>query len=80
MAIDASHQQFLRHLLKRAVVTMLIGLGVYMVSFGGSWGTLALDLLPDSIFGRWIELFVPFLPIAPLYGAALAASSPLRQN
>ena len=75
-ALDTSNQQFLPLALKRIVVGTLAGLGVFMIADGNSWAPMTLGLLANITFGGWVELFVPFLPIAPLYVAALAAGSP----
>ena len=75
-ALDTSDQQFLPLALKRIVVGTLAGLGVFMIAYGNSWAPMTLGLLANITFGGWVELFVPFVPIAPLYVAALAASSP----
>ena len=76
VALDTSNQKFLPLALERIAVATLAGLGVFMFAFGNTWTPMTLGLLADSTFGGWVELFVPFLPIAPLYLAALAASSP----
>ncbi len=78
-ALDTSNQQFLPLALKRIVVGTLAGLGVFMIAYGNSWAPMTLGLLANMTFGGWVELFVPFLPIAPIYAAALAASSPAGQ-
>ena len=38
--------------------------GLVLIVFGNAWAPTAFDLLPDSEMGLWLELFVPFLPIA----------------
>lgn len=74
--LDTSNQQFLPLALNRIVVGTLAGFGVFMIAYGNSWAPTTLGLLANVTFGGWVELFVPFLPIAPLYVAALAAGSP----
>lgn len=75
-ALGTSDQHFPSLALKRIATGTLAGLGVFMIAYGNSWAPMALGLLADTTFGGWVELFVPFLPIAPLYAAALAAGSP----
>ncbi len=55
-------------------VVVLTGIGLYLIFFGNFWTPVALGLLSETPFGGWVELIVPFLPIAPLYAAALVAS------
>jgi hypothetical protein len=51
---------------------LLILAGLLLVGFGNSWAPFVLDTLPASELGLWIELVVPFLPIAIIgMGAAL---------
>jgi hypothetical protein len=56
-----------------AVALVLIGL--YLATFGNSWAPMVLELLPASELGEWLELIVPFLPMAFIgFGAALLVS------
>lgn len=55
-------------------VVVLTGIGLYLIFFGNFWTPVALGLLSETPFGGWVELIVPFLPIAPLYAAAVVAS------
>jgi hypothetical protein len=49
---------------------VLGGLGLF--AFGSAWAPFALELLPDSPAGYWLELVVPFIPMAFVgSGAAL---------
>lgn len=45
------------------VATALILMGLYLVTFGNSWGSPVFELLSDSEFGSWLELLVLFLPM-----------------
>ena len=38
--------------------------GLFLAFFGNWWAPYALDLLADSVTGSWLELIVPFLPMA----------------
>ncbi|MCH8863555.1 MAG: hypothetical protein IID51_13775 [Proteobacteria bacterium] len=58
-----------RHL-RKLVAVLLAGLGVFLIGFGNIWAPEALGLVPDTEFGGWIELFVPFLPMLPIIAAA----------
>jgi hypothetical protein len=42
----------------------LVVSGLVLIVFGNAWAPAAFDLLPDSEMGLWLELFVPFLPMA----------------
>jgi hypothetical protein len=58
--------------LLQAASVLLILAGLLLVGFGNSWAPFVLDALPASELGLWIELVVPFLPIAIIgMGAAL---------
>lgn len=62
--------------LKPVVAGSFAALGLYLIAFGHVWAPGALDILPKSAFGGWLELFVPLLPMASLYAAALTARLP----
>ena len=52
-------------------LTMVVT-GLYLATFGNAWGPLAFELLPSSEVGSWLELIVPFLPMAFIgFGAVL---------
>jgi hypothetical protein len=44
-----------------AATLILIGFGMF--ALGHTWAPLALELLPDTPPGYWLELIVPFLPM-----------------
>ena len=61
---------------KSLVAAALVLSGLYLVVFGNSWAPTALELLPDTEPGYWLELIVPFLPVALIgFGAALFVST-----
>ena len=54
------------------IAVALVLTGLYLAVFGNSWGPLVFALLPDSELGAWVELIVPFLPMAFIgLGAAI---------
>ena len=55
--------------LTTAATLILVGLGLF--TLGHTWAPQALELLPDTSFGYWLELLVPFLPMAFVGGGAL---------
>lgn len=44
--------------------TTLILIGIGMFALGHTWAPRALEILPDSPAGYWLELIVPFAPMA----------------
>lgn len=42
---------------------LLVSGGFGLFAFGNAWAPLALELLPDTATGYWLELVVPFLPM-----------------
>ena len=76
---DKPNQNLLPLLLKLAVVGTLAGLGVAMFSFGNSWAPFVLGFLSHVSFGGWVELIVPFFPVALLLTAASVASAAPRK-
>lgn len=52
-----------------AVLLVLVGLGLF--ALGHTWAPLALEILPDTPTGYWLELIVPFLPMVFVGGGAL---------
>ncbi len=65
-------------MLNQIVVAALAGLGVFMIAFGNFWTPLPPDVFLDFTFGGWGALFVPYLPIVPIYAAAVLASPARR--
>ncbi len=57
--------------LRVTVATSLILIGFGMFALGHTWAPRALDLLPDTPAGFWLELIVPFLPMAFVGAGAL---------
>ena len=49
---------------KTLVAAALVLTGLFLVVFGNSWAPPAFELLPDTELGYWLELIVPFLPMA----------------
>jgi len=52
--------------------------GVYLIAFGSSWAPVALDVLSGSELGAWLELVIPFLPMACIGVAAFLYVSTQR--
>jgi hypothetical protein len=52
-----------RKFIRRIPGFALILAGLWFFVFGNIWAPLALELLPDSEIGLWVELIVPFLPM-----------------
>lgn len=52
-----------------SAMLVLVGLGLF--AFGHAWAPLALELLPDTELGFWLELIVPFVPMVFVGGGAL---------
>ena len=46
------------------VGAVIVSTGLYMAVFGNAWAPIVFELLPASDVGDWLELFVPFLPMA----------------
>ena len=60
---------------KPLVAVVMVLAGLYLAIFGNAWGPAVFDLLPDSEIGAWLELVVPFAPMAFIgFGAALFVS------
>ena len=57
--------------LRVTVATSLILFGFGMFALGHTWAPRALELLPDTPPGFWLELIVPFLPMAFVGAGAL---------
>lgn len=63
------------------VAIALVLTGLYLALFGNAWGSWAFELLPDSEFGSWVELIVPFLPMAFISaGAVLYTRNNIEQE
>jgi len=59
----------------------LVLTGLYLALFGNAWGPQVFELLPDSEIGSWVELIVPFLPMAFIgAGAALYTRNNIEQE
>jgi len=58
------------------VAVALVMMGLYLAAFGNAWAPIVLKRLPDSGIGAWLELIVPFLPMAFIgLGATLLVSA-----
>ena len=63
------------------IAVALVLIGLYLATFGNSWAPIVLELLPASELGAWLELIVPFLPMAFIgLGVALFASRRRARN
>lgn len=49
---------------KSLLAILLVLAGAYLVTFGHHWAPVVLEYLPDTEFGFWTELVLPFLPMA----------------
>jgi len=66
---------------KMIVAIALVLTGLYLALFGNAWGPRAFELLPDSQLGSWVELIVPFLPMAFIgAGAVLYSRNNIEQD
>ena len=45
------------------LAALFVGFGLSMLVLGHTWAPLALEILPDTPTGYWLELIVPFLPL-----------------
>jgi len=52
-----------------------IGIGLFLLLFGDLWTPLQADTFDSFSFAGWAALFVPYLAMAPIYAAAVVASS-----
>lgn len=57
--------------MKKTLALLLVVLGILAFAFGDIWAPSALALLPDQGAGPWLELFLPFLPMALIIAGAL---------
>jgi hypothetical protein len=66
---------------KVIVAIALVLTGLYLALFGNAWGPWVFELLPDSEIGSWVELIVPFLPLAFIgAGAVLYTRNNIEQE
>ena len=61
----------------RAILAALfVVIGLLMLVLGHTWAPLALEILPDTPTGYWLELIVPFLPLLFVgFGALIYAGN-----
>ena len=60
---------------KQALGAALVAAGLYLAAFGNHWAPMVLGLLPATYAGGFLELLVPFLPMACIgSGAVLLAA------
>ncbi len=63
------------NLAKTLIAVAMILAGLYLVVFGNRWGPAVFESLSDSELGLWLQLIVPFLPMACIaLGTALFVS------
>ena len=63
------------------VAAVLVATGLFLAAFGNAWAPLALASLPASVLGGWLELIVPFLPMAFISsGAALFVATKMTSR
>ena len=53
------------------VAAALVVTGALMFAFGNAWAPAALEALPDNAAGAWLELLLPFLPMAMIIAGAV---------
>jgi hypothetical protein len=53
------------------VAAALVVTGTLMFASGNAWAPAALDALPDSAAGAWLELLLPLLPMAMIIAGAV---------
>ena len=60
----------------KSFVGVLLALsGLFLVVFGNAWAPSMFALTPDSVLGEWVDLFLPYLPMAFIgFGALLYTS------
>jgi hypothetical protein len=62
------------HALKLIAAALVLA-GLYLITFGHSWGPWLFERLESTEFGLWLQLIVPFLPMLFIgLGAALFVS------
>ena len=64
--------------IRAALSGLLILTGLGLFALGHTWAPLALEILPDTPAGYWLELIVPFLPMLFVGGGALVFVGDLR--
>lgn len=62
--------------MRRSIAFVLAAAGIALFAFGGAWAPAALELVPDNEAGVWLELLIPFLPMAPIVAAAVVYRPP----
>jgi hypothetical protein len=68
-------------LARRLIAVALVLAGLYLAAFGNAWAPIAFELLAGSEIGAWLELIVPFLPMAFIgCGIALFATGDNRNR
>ncbi|MHA1543827.1 MAG: hypothetical protein ACTSU8_01685 [Alphaproteobacteria bacterium] len=55
-------------------VGVLTGVGLFLLAFGNHWSPLQAGTFDSFSFAGWAGLFVPYLPMVPIYAAAVVAS------
>jgi hypothetical protein len=66
---------------RRLIAAALVLTGLYLAVFGNTWAPPVLELLAGSEMGAWLELIVPFLPMAFIgFGAAVFSSRRAKTN
>ena len=58
-------------ILRSLTAGCLVAAGLATFALGHVWAPTALDRIPDSALGPWLELFVPFLPMALITAGAV---------
>ena len=77
MAIaNQTHNNFMLKTARLLIAVSLVMIGLYLAAFGNAWAPIAFELLEGSGIGAWLELIVPFLPMAFIgFGATLLVSA-----
>lgn len=57
--------------MRNLVAGLIIVTGVGFFAFGSLWADRVLSSLPQNEAAPWLELFVPFLPMALIIAGAL---------
>lgn len=57
------------------VALSLTAIGLGMIISGDVWASEVLRITPQLFMGEWLEHFMAFIPVLPLYLAAVAAST-----
>ena len=68
------------HAKKLSAAAMVLA-GLYLITFGSTWGPWLFERLETTEFGLWLRLIVPFLPMLFIgLGAALFVSGRRSSN